>query len=170
MRSGISLGRKASLHVVAGALALAVTLAGCGSTAAVIRQADDTETKKFLVRVKTPKTTLTIEQLGETYSEDAWSVAQKDFEPVYSAITEADAFQWEYLREVQARRAGLFAKQDKIDAAKRKRAEAAEARERKRKARADAKAAAKAKAAEAVENAELKPAVTAPGAAPLPAE
>jgi hypothetical protein len=159
-----------SLYVVSGALALAAMLAGCGNAVSAARHADDLETKRFLARVKCPKTTLTIEQLGETYSEDAWAVAKKGFKPVYSPITEADAFEWEYLREIQARRRGLFAKQDKIDAAKRKKAEAAEARERKRKARADAKATAEARKAEAVENAELKPAVTAPGAAPLPSE
>ncbi|MHC5053829.1 MAG: hypothetical protein ACYTKD_03825 [Planctomycetota bacterium] len=170
MRSGQSLGRRAPEWLAPGALALAVSLAGCGASATANRRVEDLKIKRLLARIKCPRTTLTLKQLGETYSEDAWAIAKNDFEPVYAQITEADAFQWEYLREVRERRRGLFARQDRIDAAKRKKAKAAAEKQRRRKAKADARAAAEAKEAEAIENAELAPALTAPGAAPTPSE
>ena len=157
MRSELSLG----------ALALALSLAGCGGGAVLVRNdLENANTKELLARLKFPRTTLTLKQLGETYSEGAWSKARRGFEPVYHPITEADVFASDYLREVQAKRRGFFAKREKKMAAERRQAEKVAAKERKLRVKADARAAAKAKKAEAIR----KKAERAPAAAPTPSE
>ena len=168
MRSEQSLGRK----TLAGALALASLLAGCETASPVLGRdiIEDSETRSLLARIRCPRTTLTPKELGEIYPEKAWSFSGRDFKPVYQKITEADAFDWEYLRELQGKRGALLARAERKRAAEQKKARAAEQRERARKAKVDAKAAALAARAEVIEKAKRAPAATTPEAAPTPSE
>ncbi len=155
MRSEQSLGRM----TLGGALALASLLAGCGKAAPVRHRyaVEDSKTRKLLARIKCPRTTLTRKELGETYPEKAWSFSKQDFKPVYGKITEADAFQWEYLRELQGKRGALLARAERKRAAERKQGRAVAKRERAREAKAKKKAAALAARAEIIEKAKAGP-------------
>jgi len=147
MISGRSLGRGVPVCLAYGALALFLT--GCGGGGSVRSDAEDIATRQLLAKLRVPRTTLTRKELGETYPETAWSTVKRGFEPVYGKVTEADAFGWEYLREVSEKHRGLIAKQEKIRAAERRQAQKAAERERRR----EAKAVAEAKKAEAIEEA-----------------
>ena len=100
--------------------------------------AEDAATRELLAKLKAPRTTLTRKQLGETYPEKAWSTVRRGFKPVYGKVTEADAFEWEYLAEVDEKRRGLIARREKMRAAERLQAQKAAERESKRKAKAAA--------------------------------
>jgi hypothetical protein len=157
MRSGRSLGREC---FVSGALALALSLVGCGAAVSVRDDSEIAKTKKLLARMRFKRTTITPRELGETYAAEAWPGVNQGFRPFYNKITARDIFEWEYLAEVQEKRRGFFAKQDKTKAIELRAAQKAAARERKRKAKAKAKAEAEAKKAEAAK------AEAAPAAAP----
>ena len=136
MISGRSLGRGVPVCLAYGALAL--SLAGCGGGASVRNDAEDIATRELLAKLRAPRTTLTRKELGEIYPEEAWAVVRRGFKPVYGKVTEADAFDWEYLTEVEEKRRGLVARQEKIMAAERLQAQMAAERERKRKVKAAA--------------------------------
>jgi len=136
MISGRSLGRGVPVCLAYGALAL--SLAGCGGRVSVCNDAEDIATRELLAKLKTPRTTLTRKQLGEAYPERAWSTVRRGFKPVYGKVTEADAFEWEYLTEVEEKRRVLIARREKIRTAERLQAHKAAERERKRKAEAAA--------------------------------
>ncbi len=168
MRSERSLGRKAPERLGSGALALAFSLAGCGAAVSVRNDSEIAKTKRLLARLRFPRTTLTPKELGETYAETVWPVANKGFKPFYNKITERDVFDWKLLDEIHKKRGDFFAKQEKIRAAERRVAQKAAARERKKKMKADARAAAEAKRAEEKE-AKAKKAEAARKAEPAPA-
>ena len=136
MISGRSLGRGVPECLACGAVAVALSLTGCGAGVSVHSDSEDIATRELLAKLKAPRTTLTRKQLGETYPEKAWSTAKRGFKPAYGRVTEADAFDWEYLREIDEKRRGLIARREKIRAAERLQAQKAEERERKRKAKA----------------------------------
>jgi len=111
MRSTGSLGRGASLLALSGSLALALSMTGCGAaTAAKTLQEDmeDAETLRLLARLRFERTTLTLREIGETYAEREWPAINRSFEPAYDPITEAEAFQWQYLGEVSQKRRALL--------------------------------------------------------------
>jgi len=136
MISGRSLARGVPVCLACGALALSLT--GCGGGVSVRNDAENVATRELLAKLKAPRTTLTRKQLGEVYPEEAWAVVRRDFKPVYGKVTEADAFEWEYLTEVDEKRRGLIAKREKIRVAERLQAQKAAERELKRKAKAAA--------------------------------
>lgn len=129
--------RPPALHEFAPAAALLAGLAaGCGGTPAQVRyDRQDMETRKAVARLSCARTTLTLEELGETYPESVRALAERPFDPAYRKITEADAFGWERLREIEDRRRGAV---ERVRAETRERAKKAaeaseaEAKERKK--------------------------------------
>ena len=101
------------------------------------------------LKIGEQRTTLTRKELGETYPEIAWHSVKRPFDRVYPKISEADAFQWEYLRELEQRRRGAVARAKAERRAREKKARRAKARDLKKQKKAQAKADAEAARADA---------------------
>ena len=148
---------------------IAALVAGCGTSVRTIgSDPQEVATRKALARLKISDSTLSRKELGEVYPEDAWTVVKRPFEPACKLITEADAFEWEYLREMQSRRGEALARARKERLARERKAQAAAEKERKRKAKAEERAQAEAARAEAVKDATLEGAASAPGSGGAP--
>ncbi len=142
-------GRGAAGCALAGAL-LAQVLSGCGGVdlRADIRRAEDDVALRRIAARRRPRATLTLEEIGMVYPEEAWTLMKRPFPRVYHQISELDVFDWAYLHEVarDRRKLRLKARQDREELARRARAELARQKKERAKAKAEARARSKRKA------------------------
>ena len=122
------------LPLAALALAAACLLGGC---AGARPSSEYAEAREYLSRARIPKTTVTLEEIGEKYPQEVLPVAGEPFTPHYHRITEAEAFDWPYLEELAAKRVKILRRSGAETAEEQRKAQVRREKEEKKKAAAE---------------------------------